>query len=381
MPHRMVDEKKLRILHVTFNMDIGGAEQVIKQLVQNANKTQYDMSVLCLENNIGPLGKQLLEQGIEVVALNRKPGFDVRLIRSLRAYIQNYPFDILHCHQYTPYVYGMFASLFTDVEVIFTEHGRFHPDRSTWKRKMLNPLLSLNTAAITSISQATKEALVNYENFPRRRIEVIYNGIEDSAGKKYNPEILKKDLGIKSNDIVLGTISRLDSIKNITMMISAFQRVLTKFPNSKLLIVGDGPERRALEDQVKTLGIAEQAVFTGYQLDPQRYLNIMELFLLSSFSEGTSMTLLEAMSYAKPVVVTNVGGNPEIVKNGETGVLVASDDHIAFSDVILRLLNDGSLMMEMGVNARKRFESIFTVEKMIKSYSLLYRRIARQCVH
>ena len=146
---------------MTFDMAIGGTEQVIRQLVENRDADRYVHIVACIDNAIGELGVELQARNVAVIRLARRPGFDMALVRALRAMIKAQRIDIVHCHQYTPYVYGLLAAVWLPAKVVFTEHGRFYPDIYKWKRAVINPLFARFTAAITAISQATANALVN----------------------------------------------------------------------------------------------------------------------------------------------------------------------------------------------------------------------------
>ena len=133
--------KMINLCHLTFDMRIGGAEQVIKNLVEGIDSVQYNSSIFCIEEPIGSFGQQLIEQGTTIHSLPRKEGFNLTLIFKIRHYLKKYKIDILHCHQYTPWVYGVLSTIGTGIKVIFTEHGRFYPDRSSWKRRLINPWL------------------------------------------------------------------------------------------------------------------------------------------------------------------------------------------------------------------------------------------------
>ena len=361
-----------KVVHVTFDMRIGGAEQVIYNLIEHTDKSKYDVSILCLDQPIGPFGKQLKEKGYQINALKREPGFDLSLITQIRRYIMHHNVDVLHCHQYTPYVYGVLGSVFTRTKVIFTEHGRFYPDRRKFKRILVNPLLNLLTDHVTAISSATRNALIEFENFPGNKIRVIYNGIDDSRYILHQDPNLKKSLGINDYACVLGTVARLDSIKNQAMMIKALKIILKHYPDTVLIIVGDGPERENLEKLTSQLELSSNVIFTGFREDAHLFYKIMDIFLLTSFSEGTAMTLLEAMASGVPCIVTDVGGNIEIVKDNETGFIIPSDDREALADKIILLLNNDELRKEMGRGSRLRFEANFTVDKMVKAYEAMY---------
>jgi glycosyltransferase involved in cell wall biosynthesis len=361
-----------KIAHVTFDMRIGGAEQVILNLALNTDMNRFDVRVLCLEKEIGPLGRQLEKRKIKIISFNRKPGFDVKLIKDLRDHIVESQIDILHCHQYTPYVYGLLASLGTPCKIIFTEHGRFFPDTKKLKRVMINPVFEKFTRSITAISSATVDALVQFENFSRKRIMLIYNGLDDAGYQNRNSEKLKQKYHISENDFVLGTVARLDPIKNQKMMLHALAELLKQRGNIKLLIIGDGSERKNLEQLAEHLGIQGSVIFTGFRTDVYRFYPVMDIFLLTSFSEGTSMTLIEAMASSLPCIVTDVGGNPEIVEHEKTGLVIPSNRSDLLAGSVYRLMEDAASRKKMGAAGRLRYEHHYTIDKMVEAYQALY---------
>jgi glycosyltransferase involved in cell wall biosynthesis len=145
---------KARILHLTHEMAFGGTQQVISQLVTNLDSERFYCEIACIDGKVGSLGEKLQSNGTNVHVLHRGSGFDFALVKAVRKLLKDEKFDIVHCHQYTPYVYGIFASLFTRVKVVFTEHGRFHPDSYSWKRRLVNPVLGKLTDSIVAISVA-----------------------------------------------------------------------------------------------------------------------------------------------------------------------------------------------------------------------------------
>jgi len=363
---------KKKVVHVTFDMRIGGAEQVIFNLIENTDTLKYEVSILCLDHSVGPFGVQLQRKGYKIKTLTRKPGFDFFLINKIRRFITRHNIDVLHCHQYTPYAYGVLGAAFSKCKIIFTEHGRFYPDQRKIKRVFVNPFLNLLTDYVTAISSATRDALAEFENFPRDKIKIVYNGIDDSRFLGTQESNLKKSLGIGQNAYILGTVARLDEIKNQPMMIRALKMIQQSYPETYLIIVGDGPEREYLEALASQLQLASHIVFTGFREDAHLFYKIMDVFLLTSFSEGTAMTLLEAMAAGLPCIATKVGGNPEIVKDCETGYIISSGDEQKLAEKICALLKDEGLRTKMGQAGRKRLEENFTVYKMVKSYEAMY---------
>lgn len=363
----------IKIAHVTFDMRLGGAERVIFNLVRKTNSFLYRVEILCTDRPVGFFGDLLQSKGFRVSALGRNPGFDLSLAARIRRHIIDNKIDILHCHQYTPYVYGVIASIFTGCRVVFTEHGRFYPDQRKAKRVMANPLLNLFTSRVTAISSATRDALMKFENFPGEKIDIVYNGIDGGERESsIRVRALKRELEIPEDAFVLGTIARLDTIKNQSLMIRALKRVHREFPGTVLVIVGDGPERGNLERLVNELGLSSNVKFTGFREDVGCCYSMMDIFLLTSFSEGTAMSLLEAMASSLVCIATNVGGNPEIVLDSETGYIIPSGDEKALAERIRILISDKGLRDALGANGRKRYEVHFTVERMVHSFETIY---------
>lgn len=369
--------KKVRILHVTFDMTIGGAQQVIRQLVENMDQDQFKIDIACIDGHLGELGEILMGQGFKVLLFERQTGLDYELVKQLRRLVKQNNYHVVHCHQYSPYFYGLLATLLSPAKIIFTEHGRFYPDYGTWKRKLINPIFSFFTSKIITISESTKDALVRYENFGRSSIITIYNGITDKSHIDVNEQALKKAFKIPESAFLYGTISRLQPIKNQGMMIEAFKQVHDEHSNSHLLIVGDGEIRSQLEQQVKDLDLDNDVTFTGFQKNPYRFHKIIDVFLLTSFSEGTSMTLLEALSHSKSCVVTRVGGNPEIIENKENGIVIESSDIKALALVCKDLLKNPKYRKSLETEARKSFLNRFTVDKMVTQYLDVYSEVIK----
>lgn len=361
-----------RVLHLTFNMGIGGTEQVIKQLILGMAEEGVTSEILCIDGHIGPVGEALQKIGVPVHKHKREQGFDWPLTRIIRKRLRSGQFDVIHCHQYTPWVYGWLGALGTKAKVVFTEHGRFHPDKHRRKARLINPILAQFTPAIVAISEATKRALVEYEYLPEGKIQVIYNGIKPLTKSIEAAAAVRKKLGIPIEAFVAGTVSRLDPVKNQQMMLKAFKLFLQKHPGSYLLMVGDGPDKGLLVNLADDYGISSRVIFTGFIDAPLHYLSAMDLFLLSSHTEGTSMTLLEAMSLQIPAIATEVGGNPEIITRNLTGMLTKPDDERSFANAMAELAESSELRKNMGEKSSQRFAEKFSAKVMKQHYLALY---------
>jgi glycosyltransferase involved in cell wall biosynthesis len=372
-------KEKIRVLHITFDMGIGGTEQVIRNLVTGDKWPECGVQhhLCCIESPLGTWGCELQRSGVPVDVFQRKPKLDWSLVCQIHRIIQRRRIHIVHAHQYTPFTYGFLASRLTPAKVIFTEHGRFYPDSSTLKRRTVNRLMFPFVNKITAISEATKQALVDHEAIPSSRIDVIYNGIHTLPASPIEEQAqLRTELGIPQNALIFGTIARFDPIKNQTLMIRGFAEALKKYPHLRLVLVGDGPERTTLNELVAHLGITDQVIFVGYQPHPHRYVHLFDVFLLTSLSEGTSMTLLEAMSAGKPCIVSAAGGNPEIVSHNKTGLVFPNNDQAAYVAALHRLIENENDRLTMSAEAISVFDTHFTAKVMQHRFLDIYQTLS-----
>lgn len=365
-------QKQINIAHILHSMNVAGAEKVVYDIVTGLGGT-FKFSVFCLES-VGPLGEELMQKSVLVKALGRKPGIDFSLIKKLAQEIKKNKINIIHAHQYTPYFYGVLAAILAGkCKVIFTEHGRHYPDERRPKRVIFNQILNIFTHSITGVSRFSTDSLVAYEAFSKRKMQVIYNGIRTELfDVGVDRDAKRKELGLNSEDKVIGIIARLQPVKDHAMLLRAFQRVCSQMPQAKLLVIGDGQLRQQLEILAQSLDIAQNTRFLGVRRDIPELLKILDVFVLSSLSEATSVTLLETMAAGVPIVATRVGGTPEIVLEGKTGLLVPRQDDQAMSVALIEMLNNLNKAKEMGVAGKKRVHELFTLDKMNHSYSKLY---------
>lgn len=379
----------LKVMQLVLSLEIGGMEKLVYDMVKRIDKRIISPFVCCLDKpgyygcHLYDLGEELQRNGYQVYTLPRKPGIDWGVIQQLRIMIRQKKVDIVHAQQYTPYCYGVMASLYNMLrlsrnspKLIYTSHGIPYPYKRRMKRVVVNSVFSLFTQEIVTISEDTKSNIVKYENFPAHKIKVVYNGIDLSQfSKKVDRVAKKQSLELTPDYKVIGIVARLDPVKNHTLLLRAFKRVLHELPETYLLIVGDGPEKKRLESLAELFGISGQALFLGARNDVPELLHIFDVSVLSSFSEGMSVTLLEAMGAGIPIVATNVGGNPEVVKDQETGYLVPNNNDQEMAAALIKLLQDEEARRKMGKAGQQRAHTIFSVDRMVNTYTNLYLKV------
>lgn len=365
-------KKHRRIMHVILTLGVGGAEQLVYRMVTSSSNE--NRPVVCCLMFLGELGEQLKQEGGRVYCRNHISGIDLGIISWLKQIIVDEKIDVIHAHTGTPHFYSVpAAKLVGGVKVVYTEHGRLYPERSNWKLSLLNPLLALGTDHIVSISKSTALAMNKYDKFPLDRIQIIHNGISlPDMNKKIDVLAKRSSLGLSASCRVIGTAARIEEIKNIPMMLRAFQYVLKEIPDTCLLIAGKGSKEQDLIQYAEELGISQHVKFIGLRSDLWEIYQIMEIFLLSSFTEGISVTLLEAMASGVPAVVTDVGGNSEVVDDGVTGCLVPLNDDHAMAESIVKLLRSRDMSLNYSAGAKERVVNYFSFDGMKKSYEILY---------
>lgn len=362
-----------KILHVVISMVVGGAERLVYDMVTYPTFADVPPVVCCMDT-VGELGERLRSKGYTVHCKGRQPGLDISMIRWLRDIIVEENAEVVHAHQYSPLFYAAPAAFLAGrVKVVYTEHGRFYPDRKSWKRALFNPFLALGVAHLVSISEATAQAMALYDNFPRRKIKVVHNGIDCSClNPPLDKEAKRRELGLNGSCRIIGTAARLNSIKNIDMMLRVLKLVLQEVPDTVLIIAGQGEEEVRLKRIAVEMGIADQVKFIGLRFDLPEIYQLFDVFLLTSYSEGISVTLLESMASGIPSVVTDVGGNKEVVVEGKTGYLVPLDYDQGMSQIVCELLQNQDKASHIGSVARERVRGVFSVHGMIEAYMKIY---------
>lgn len=370
------------IAHALHRLDRAGAEVLAADLARGL-RDRFDFVFLCLDG-LGPLAAELSSQGFVVEALDRQPGRDRGLTKRLRDRLAHHRVDLVHAHQYTPFFYSAFARglllrQYPAVKILFTEHGRHVPDTTSLKRRLANKTLLLKkTDRVTAVSQFVKHALIRNEGIPGKRISVVHNGIDPGPDPSDEGRAAaRKRLNISPDRPVVMQVARFHPVKDHGSALRAWSIVHQQMPDALLVFVGDGPDRDTLEDLARTLGLEDAVRFIGAVDNARQLIPAADLCMLTSLSEGLSVTLLEAMAAAKPIVATEVGGNPEVVANGKTGLLVPSGDIQAIAQAVLQLLpNAPYTARTLGQAGRIRLLDAFTADRMHRRYAHYYESLA-----
>ena len=361
------------LAYVVNNLHPGGTERLVVEMSLIFAR-EFDLQVFCLDEP-GLWADRLRERGIPVYGLWRQPGLDITISVKLAQYFRRQRTQIVHAHQCTPWFYVALARLlYPTPRLLLEEHGRFFPEVENWKRIWFNRwIIKPLTHRVVAVSKDIRERLRRYEGLQHQAITVVYNGVTpepllDAATRA----ALRYEWGFTAENFVIGTVGRFDPIKNLPLLVNGLARAKVEAPKIQGLLVGDGPEFGATQDLIKQLYLVDRVRLTGFRDDARKLVQCMDLFVLSSFSEGTSMALLEAMAAGVPVVVTAVGGNPEVVTEGQTGWVIPSGSVDALTTAMLEAINHPEKRRAFAFAGQQRFEERFTFGRMIEAYRQIY---------
>ena len=360
-----------RVLHVVIGLGPGGTERLVVELARRAT-ARVDAAVCCLED-VGEWGEILKDEGFTVTALHRRPGFRPALGMAVAGVASAFRANVLHCHQYSPFVYGCIARVrYGAARLLFTEHGRLADAPPSGKRRTANRLFARLPDRVFTVSDDLRRHLAT-EGFNPADVDVIYNGVDALAMPTDGERLeMRARLDLPPDAVVVGTVARLDPVKNLETLIEATRLAARTGPLSPvLLVVGDGPERNGLEARAREAGPSDRVRFLGHRDDARRVLAACDIYANSSTFEGISLTILEAMAAGLPIVATAVGGTPEIV-DASCGVLTPPRDAARLANALVSLASDRARRMEMGAAGRRAVEARFTLDRMVDDYVRVY---------
>lgn len=368
----MNSKAKINIMHTVLSLEIGGLEKIVYEIVMGMDREVYNVEVCCFDE-LGAFAKKLIEQNISVTLLRRnQKRYDVFYPIKLRNLLRIKKTDIIHAHSGT-FFHATQAGILARISaIIYTDHGRHLVEP-----KMLlymDRFCGFFAKKIVAVSKELENYLINIVRLPAKKMTTIINGINTNEYRAKEKSFrLLKELGITQKNRVVGTVGRLVEVKDQMTMIRAIVELAKIIPDVVLVVVGDGTMMTKLKEYSVEQRIMQHIRFVGNREDVPEILNIMEVFLLTSLSEGTSVSLLEAMACGVPAIVTNIGGNPSIVNDGENGFLVEPKNVSDIAKKLLILLESDDVRNKMGIKASETVRQYYALDKMIEKYDDIYK--------
>ena len=353
----------MKIVHVVYSLEMGGAEVLVGQLCRLQRANGHQVSV-CAYSKLGTVGEGLQAEGFEIyVPGEAHPA--VTMLRYFRLFRRIKP-DVVHCHNPAPTLQAAMSARLAGARcVVSTRHSLVAPPYDV-AAEVKYSVMALFCDWIVGICDATCENLRGAPLARKKKIVKVYNGA--AAVERVGIA----DLGKRGFTLVF--IGRLAAVKDLGTLLRAVGLAKGRVPGLEFWIVGDGPVRGSLEELARELHVADQVRFWGQRMDTARFFSAADAFAMSSVSEGLPMSLLQAMSLGVPAVLTDVGGMAEVVRRSGSGLLAPVGDSAAMAEAIVRLSEDAELRAEFSKRAKAAYEAEFTLERMDAGYMGLYRR-------
>ncbi len=367
----------VRVAHVIQNLNYGGMERVLHNLARHLPSRGFEVHVVVLQY----LGR--FAEGLEGLAtFHQVPPmsrFSLLYPRELIAVLRGIGPDLVHSHAGVWLKSSRAARAAGVPVVVHTEHGR--PDPVPLADRLIDNRASRLTDAVIAVSDALARVLRLQVVHDPSRIRVIPNGVDtDRLRPSADRRALREALGIPPEAVVLGSVGRLEPVKNFGLALRALARLAEPAGGGPpwLVLAGDGSERAPLEELARSLGVSSRVKFLGWRDDAERIYGALDVFTLTSRSEGTSVSLLEAMSSGVCPIVTDVGGNRAVLGPGLEGLLVADNDEAALVAAWNRALAEPGFRSESGARARERVQNTFSLERMVDTHAELYHELLRR---
>lgn len=367
--------KMFTILHTIETGGPGGAENVLLSVAEGIDKSRFRS--LALLPSEGWLSEQSRRRGISTVIAKSNSWYDLRLLREMRRLIRREKVDLIHSHLADQNFFSCLAARITGTKTVVTYHGTPGLPKSNNLRDGFKIRIVKNQAdVIVVVSDFLKRALVAL-GFDADKITRIHNGIDVARFSCSKAGQFRDELGCRNGTKLIGTVANLREAKGYEYFVKAARKVADVNPCAKFVAVGEidptiGGKMRQLVDQ---MSLQDRFFFLGFRQDVPVILGDLDVFVLSSISEGFSLATVEAMAAGKPVIATRSGGPEEIIDNDSTGILVPPADADALAGKICELLDDTERASRLATSGRAKAVAAFSIERMVRDYQALYGRV------
>lgn len=360
-----------KIIEVSSDTNIGGAGRCLLILLKELDRTKFDPVALIPKNSL--LKPRIEELGVRIIEIDgmADKSLDWSAINKLKRIFKEEKADLIHAHASMS---ARIAGMLSGCKVVYTRHSVFDPPAKISKGigKIINGLVNNMFAhRIIAVAEAAKDNLIK-TGVSEKKIDVILNGVYP-VKRAVDIDDIKKRFNVSSDEKVVSIIARLEDIKGHDYFIEAADIILNKGYKAKFIIAGTGSYMTHLQDKVKMLNREEDIIFTGFITDVDNLMSITDIQANASFgTEATSLSLLEGMSMGIPAVVSDFGGNPGVITDGENGFIVPQKDAACLADAIEKLLRDKELYDRLSKNSILVFNNKFTAQVMTRNTEAVY---------
>jgi len=373
----------MKVLHFRSTSTLAGPERYILELVRPLREEGFEMQLVAYYRRkdaspfVHPMLDEASKRALEIEQWEDMAWLSPSVIRRLARKLKMGGFSLLHTHDYKTNVLGGIAARLAGVNPIATLHLHDLSTRRLRLYRILDLVVLRSFPRVIAVAEALRRELIA-AGLPPSKVVTIHNGIEGqgfAAGAFTRAERLRQQLGIGTDQPVISTIGRLSPQKGQRDFLESAARVLKAVPNAMFLVLGDGPAKEELRDLCRSLNIQDAVSFLGHQRDVAAFMAMSDAIVLASVREGLPYVLLEALTLARPVVATQVGGVPELVQDGETGLLVPPHRPDRLAEAILYLLRNPAEATRLGQKGQERVLREFTAEAMARKTAKVYQEV------
>lgn len=359
--------RKLKVVHIIPTLALGGAERILTELVRYGNRDAFDFAVITIVDG-GPLEADIRELGVPYYPLKKTSELGLVMLVELIALLNRLEPDIVHTHLFGGHLWGEIASKLNRVpHLVFSEQNT-DVDIGELKHR-IKQVLSYGSSAVVAASDGIKKFLVEEENFPTDKITVIRNAVETGRFAQIPPAPFGEVMQLLA-------IGRLEPQKGHDILLNALS-TLRDVP-WELTLVGEGSAKDSLVDLAIINHMHDRVHFVGTHMDVAPYLAASDVVVMSSRWEGIGLVIMEAMAAGRTVIASNVGGIPELIDDGVTGMLVPVEDVDALQVAIRRVWQNQAAARELGAAARVKAQKDFDIRAMVADYERVYAHLAHQ---
>jgi len=360
----------IKICYVIGTLEIGGAEKQLLKLIERIDRNKFSPVLVALR---GGVLREEFERVCSVTIIGKRWKIDPFFLAVLARTLKRERPDILHTFMFTSNTWGRIAGVMADVPVMIASE-RCVDVWKRWYHRLIDRALLPFTFRVVGNSDAVGRFYQQTERIPEEKMAVVYNGVDLDEFKNVEaPPALKKQVGVEQSGFIIGAGGRFTEQKGFINLLKAVPSVMKAYPESRFVLVGDGPLRRSFEDFVAANGLEKNVVFTGYRKDILRIFSFCDVIAVPSLFEGMPNMVLEAMALKKPVVGTDIPEIAELVKDGDNGFLVpVKNNEGQIAEKIIVLLQNTELRRKMGENGYGVVRERFSMESMVRGYEDIY---------
>jgi glycosyltransferase involved in cell wall biosynthesis len=374
----------MKILHVIDSDGLYGAEIMLLNLMEEQQRMDLIpvlLNICDLDGNENVMHEEIRKRNLTAIHFNMKRGYSLKSALNLVRLARDEQITIIHSHGYKgDILIGSLPNHIRKIPMVRTQHGRTSTKKLSkiWLYEILDKLIMRGMDAVVQVNNSALRREVDHDLAGAKNF-IIENGIPelrfDSVTAFQSDSVVRE---FCKDSFVIGTICRLSEEKGLVNLIAALRILSAQYVNFKVVIIGEGPQRRPLQAMIDDAGLSSKIMLVGYRNNAYQYLPNFNVFALPSLTEGLPITILEAMQAEVPIIATRVGGIPEVLGNGRLGILIRPEDPKALADAITHVWSDPIAAVEMGKNARHVAITKYSSRRMAEDYLRVYEMVLRK---